>query len=225
MDFGKFVLGFLLSSCLFAHCEVTLRPHEEWWEKNLEAMKPLFAQWFGGCSSPSRIKARQHIRAQHYKTILDIPCSFATDYLGFQQDGIVIEYLGIDIAPTFIKLAQEKNIPAQQGSIEDIPFPDSSFDVCYSRHILEHLSGYEKAIQELVRVARCEVLIVFFIKPTVEPDNFSLSSDHNSLLYFNRYNRRTLEEYVLSNAKAKAVAWEDVNDKEVILHIYLNKCK
>lgn len=217
-------IAVLLCGCcyLIVQCEVSMKLHEQWWEKNFATMDKLYAQWFGGILSPSRVKARKHIQARQYKSVLDIPCSFATEYEGFKYDGIDVKYLGVDISQSFVKAVRTKNIPVLQGNIRDIPRPDSSFDICYCRHMLEHLAGYEVAVDELIRVARCEVLIIFFIKPTAAPDNFSLSLDNNSLLYFNHYNRHALEEYVLRNPKTSEIEWQDVDDKEVLLHIYLN---
>jgi len=223
MNFGKFILGLVLCTSLVVNCDTSLKPHEEWWEKNIDTMVPTFAGWLGGCSSPSRVKTRQHLRAKNYKSILDIPCGLGIDYFGYKEDSMDIEYLGIDITPKLVELAKEKNIPVRQGSIEDIPCFDSSFDVCYSRHILEHLSYYETAIQELIRVAKFEVLIIFFIKPTDAPDRIVFDTDPNWLIYHNYYNRQKLEKYVLSNSKTKSIEWEDVNEKEVLLHIYLKQ--
>lgn len=221
MHLNRFVLGFLFGNCLIANGNVTFKPHEAWWEKHVETMMPTFASWLGDYSSISRVKVREHIRAKNYKSILDIPCGLCTDFFGFQRDSMDVQYFGIDITPKLIKLAQEKNIPVRQGSIEDIPCLNSSFDVCYSRHILEHIPYYEKAIQELIRVAKFEVLIVFFIKPTDEPDKIVFDSDLDWLIYHNYYNRQKLEEYVLKNPRTKSIEWQDANDKEVLFHIYL----
>jgi glycosyltransferase involved in cell wall biosynthesis len=219
-------LGLMLAESLIAiPCTqgsgITLKCHEQWWENNVERMMQTFAGWLGDISSPSRVQARTHIRKKNYTSVLDIPCSLATDFWGFQQDGTSIDYLGIDITPKLIKLVQDKNVPVRQGSIEDIPCKDSSYDVCYVRHMLEHLSYYEKAIAELIRVARQEVLVIFFIKPGAASDKIYSSSEMGSLLYHNYYNRQKFENYVLSHKKVTSCEWEDVNENEVMLHIYL----
>lgn len=214
------VIVFLCSSSII-QCNIKLKPHERWWDANAETMMSQFEQWFGNCSSYSRILAREHIKNQQYKTVLDIPCSLGTDFFGFQQDGTAVAYLGIDISPKFVELAQAKHIPVLQGDIKDIPCGDSSFEVCYARHILEHMPSYQEALDELIRVARSEVLVVFFIRPHEYPDTFSVVLDRNSLLYHNCYNSIQLCEYVLTNPKVASLEWEDVDGKEIMLHIYL----
>jgi ubiquinone/menaquinone biosynthesis C-methylase UbiE len=219
--FSFYIVYVFLCSFLMAQCSIPLKTHERWWDANVETMMLQFEQWFGDCSSTSRVQARQHIKKQGYKTILDIPCSLGTDFWGFQQDGIAIAYLGIDISPKFVELALSKHIPVLQGDIKHIPCKDSSFEVCYVRHILEHMPYYEDAFDELIRVARSEVLVIFFIRPQEYPDTFSVVLDHNSVLYYNCYNRTKLSEYVLRNHKVASLEWDDVDGKEIMLHIYL----
>lgn len=221
MKLNKYIAYLFLYGGLCVQCAASLQPHERWWDTNVDSMMPQFTQWFGDMSSLSRIQARRHIKKEQYKTVLDVACSLGTDFWGFQQDGINIAYLGMDVSPKFVELAQSKHIPVIQGNIEDIQCKDSSFEVCYVRHILEHLPYYEKAITELIRIARSEVLIVFFIRPSDSFDSFSVSLDHNSTLYYNCYNTAKLIEFVFNNSKVDSVEWEGVDGNEIILHIYL----
>jgi len=47
-----------------------------------------------------------------------------------------------------------------QGDIENMSFPDKSFDVVVSSHTLEHLLKPERCIAELIRIARRQLFIV-----------------------------------------------------------------
>jgi SAM-dependent methyltransferase len=47
-----------------------------------------------------------------------------------------------------------------QGKIESLPFPDQSFDVVTCHHTIEHIRDLPKAISELKRVARKQVIVV-----------------------------------------------------------------
>lgn len=221
MKLSKYIAYLFLSCELSVQCAASLQPHERWWDSNVDSMMTQFTQWFGDISSLSRIQARRHIKKEQYKTVLDVACSLGTDFWGFQQDGINIAYLGMDVSPKFVELAQSKHIPVIQGNIENIQCKDSSFEVCYVRHILEHLPYYNKAITELIRVARSEVLIVFFIKPSEYSDTFSVALDRNSLLYYNCYSTSKLTEFVFNDPKVASIEWEGVDGNEIILHIYL----
>ena len=65
---------------------------------------------------------------------------------------------GLDISYNALNYVKTKTI---QGSLENLPFPDNSFDVVMCCEVLEHLpySIYEKAIKEIERVAKKYILI------------------------------------------------------------------
>lgn len=46
------------------------------------------------------------------------------------------------------------NIPFTQGDVENIPFPDKSFDFVYCAHVLEHIENPARACEELMRVGK-----------------------------------------------------------------------
>ena len=66
-----------------------------------------------------------------------------------------LELFGCDI--------KEKDDSAQykfiSGSIEQLPFEDRSFDVVICAHTLEHILNFEKAIAELKRITRKQLII------------------------------------------------------------------
>ncbi len=47
-----------------------------------------------------------------------------------------------------------KSLPIIQGSAENLPFDDNSFDVVYSSHVLEHVSSEKKTLEEIQRVLK-----------------------------------------------------------------------
>ncbi len=206
---------------------LAMKPHEQWWENSLGSQVSMttFSQWLGDINAPSRIAFRKHLKTKEYTSILDIPCGLCIDFYGIKHDNLVIDYYGIDITKKLVERAHAQEINVQQGSIEKIPMQDASIDVAYARHILEHLDYYEKAVDELVRVAKREAIIVFFITPTDEPDIINLSTCDGSLLYHNHYNKQNLIEYVRSLDAVQDIQWEEVSENESILHIYLESKK
>jgi SAM-dependent methyltransferase len=46
-----------------------------------------------------------------------------------------------------------------QGDAENLPFPDCSFDVVVSSHVLEHLPDFDKGLSEIRRVMRHQAII------------------------------------------------------------------
>jgi ubiquinone/menaquinone biosynthesis C-methylase UbiE len=67
---------------------------------------------------------------------------------------------GIDFAPSMVARAQEKaaalGLAARfdQGDAENLPYPDSSFDLVISRHVLWTLPHPDQALDEWLRVLR-----------------------------------------------------------------------
>ena len=88
---------------------------------------------------------------------------------------------GVDIDPDLIRKASAKyprpNLSFIQGSIENIPFPDDSFDIVTCYETLEHVADHEKVSRELNRVVKPGGLI--FIS-TPDKQNYSeLGGYHN----------------------------------------------
>ena len=119
----------------------------------------------GNPNAVSRILARLHIIQKQYTSILDAGCGFCVDYVPLKRSCPDLHYLGLDISSTFVSKAKEQGIPAERARIQNMPHADSSFDIVYARHILEHLDSYQDAMREMIRVAGKEVLVVFFMAP------------------------------------------------------------
>lgn len=208
--------------CCFAAKDVqSVEEHEQWWQNCLENRVSLatFEGWLGNYNSKSRVAMRRHVKEKGYTSILDVPSGLCIDYFGLKHDGIAINYQGVDITPMLVDLAQKQNLPVIQGDIKSLPFEDNQFEICYSRHILEHLDRYEQAINSLIRVASREVFITFFSQPKDTQVIRSALVD-GYLLYHNIYCKLELEQFILSNAKVSKIEWEEVDENEIILHIY-----
>jgi len=196
----------------------------EWWDFCLDSSVSydLFAQWLGDVDASSRVAVRNHLKKQAYDTILDIPCGLCTDYFGLKKDTINILYKGMDYSIKLVQKAQKNNIDVKQGDIENIDHPENSFDVIYCRHILEHLKHYNKAMDEVIRIAKKEVIIVFFIKPSMDEDDFiNLVFLNGHSVYHNRYSQKKFIQYVLSREKVREIFWENIEGNEIIAHILL----
>ena len=196
--------------------------YEAWWDYCLENTVSMnkFATWLGDVDALSRCSMRKHIYSKKYESILDVPCGLCIDFFGLEKDNIKIKYFGLDTSQKLTTRAHGLGINVVQGSIENIPYESSKFDVAYSRHILEHLPYYEAAINELIRVAKKEVLVVFFIRPTFD-DIINYEKVDGHMIYHNHYDRQKLQNFVTSNKKVRSIAWEPITQQEEILHIYL----
>lgn len=223
----KYFLMCLLLAVSFVEtgcASIELHDYEKWWEYNCGRQDKfnLFAGWIGDETEPSRVLVRQYILNKGYKKILDVPCGLCVDFKGFNAAGL--DYLGVDITPLFVKRATDLGISVLLGRIQDIPCAESSVDVTVSRHILEHLPSYEDAITQLIRVAKNEVVIIFFRKPsTIETDSKIIVDYVDGFpIYHNIYSKSKLEKFLTSNQKVKNFNWKDVNGTaECVLSIVL----
>ena len=147
-----------------------LKPYEEFeklWVHGTSAKENQdeFAGWWGDSNGISRILVRLHIIQKGYKSVVDVGCGFCMDYDSLKRSIADIQYLALDISPTFMEKAIERGIPAELARVQNMPCADSSSEAVIARHLLEHLDSYHDAIKEMVRVASKEVIIVFFMAP------------------------------------------------------------
>ena len=69
---------------------------------------------------------------------------------------------GIDPVPNYagVPVADRDLIKITQAEAENLPFEDSSFDVVYSSHVLEHVRDRVKGLQEMKRVVKPNGVII-----------------------------------------------------------------
>jgi len=100
---------------------------------------------------------------------LDVGCETCLAYPHFMKLGL--EYSGIDFTEKFVDYDVERGIDVRLASAMDIPFEDSSFDSVFCKDLLEHIHPDDvlTVIREMLRVARRQVFIVWFLPPTPTP--------------------------------------------------------
>jgi ubiquinone/menaquinone biosynthesis C-methylase UbiE len=166
---------------------------------------------------------------------------------GLCRDGEVlqdiIKWRGIDITPLFVKKGKEKGFNIKLGSIENIPYK-MQFDLVYSKAVLEHLRYYEYALLEMNRVAKKEIMVVFFrnpreddreicvIKREIAGKIYEALYDNNEIdkvvdgledYYFqNAYNKKKMEVFIKTLPDIKEFKWKNFGD-QCLLHIYKNE--
>ncbi len=192
---------------------------ETWWDRHAIAQLALFESWIGDHTAPSKVAARQHVRARGYRSVLDAGCGTCSEYHGYQRDAPLVTYFGVDSCFDLVQLARRRGIPnVTHADLEALPFQDDFVDVVYVRHVLEHLVSYESALREAVRVARREVLVNWFIRCWDEPDD--LKYDPALDLRHNRYDRAKLERFLRSLPKVHDFTWAECgNPDEQFLHV------
>ena len=148
------------------------------------------------------------------KTIsfLDYGCGSATTFEAI-RDSIPnwqenLFYRGLDIIPKNVDWCRE-NFPdgefAVNKTIHAIDETDKSYDVVYSRHVVDHMNSFEEAMDEHCRVAK-ELVIVVLWTGLVDSDEHEIKNivDQRGLPteklypneYTNNYSKKKVLEYL-----------------------------
>jgi SAM-dependent methyltransferase len=62
------------------------------------------------------------------------------------------EVVMLDVAPRMVELAQGRGVDARVGDVQDLPFPDASFDCAVAAWMLFHVPDLDRGLAELARV-------------------------------------------------------------------------
>jgi len=91
----------------------------------------------------------------NHKSVLDIGCGFGWHAQYAAQNGAE-KVIGIDLSQNMLKVATEKNdfsnVHYQQMAMEDLDFPENSFDVAISSLALHYTPDFNNICQ---RVSKC----------------------------------------------------------------------
>ena len=142
---------------------------QTWWDNNLSTHMNKFLGWVSGSDAESKIYFRNFIKASNikFKNCLDVGCGPATEYLGFQQDSIDIEYTGVDSSVILNNINVEKGIPMIQAEGHSVPVNNNSYDLVFSRHVLEHQLSFEPILEEgLLPDELINVLKSYLVNPS-----------------------------------------------------------
>ena len=131
-----------------------------YWQDHAETEQ--MHKWCGNHQAPFKVEARRMIRANKYKTVLDVGAGVFSEYHGFQTDDYDIEYSATEITPKYVEHGKALGINVVEASVCDLPFEDSSYDCVICYNVLNHIEDIESSVTELIRVASKEIFISFF---------------------------------------------------------------
>jgi ubiquinone/menaquinone biosynthesis C-methylase UbiE len=187
---------------------------QTWWDKNIEENLDLFLGWVGDENKYSKVFMREYVISNGYRSLADLGCGPASEFFGYKKDCPDMKYLGVDSSSFLFNRNLAAGVPMLLANIEDTNLPDDSYEVAFSRHVLEHQPGYEKGLGELIRIASKEAIHVFFIAPKDGPE--TISHDKKENLYHNRYNRKDIESFLNSNKKVVGFDWIECSPEQEI---------
>lgn len=108
-------------------------------------------------------------------SVLEVGCANGRLYRQLNQYGFSGKYTGIEVAEYIIQ--QNKECYPESvwkcATAYEIPFPDNSFDACFSLYVLEHLVYPEKGLREMLRVVKPGGQLVLVFPDFVESGRFA----------------------------------------------------
>tara|TARA_B110000208_G_scaffold181978_1_gene233259 strand:+ start:448 stop:1041 length:594 start_codon:yes stop_codon:yes gene_type:complete len=174
-----------------------------------------FENWVGESDAESKRYFYQYIKNKNYKTLLDIGCGNATLYDGLQDNNIDINYTGADSCDYFVKLGRNRNLNILHTDIRKTDVNDSTYDIVFGRHIVEHQPDFETLFTEMIRIAKKESVHIFFIKPNM--GDTIINYDKKQDLYHNTYGSLDIVNFLKAHVKVKDFKFLDINKKETML--------
>ena len=191
---------------------------QTWWNTNINNQIYDFKIWVGDENAESKIYMAKYLQSKSYTSLMDAGCGNATFNTTLKNYNISLHYTGVDSCQYFIELNSKNNIEMIYADIRQIPLLDSSYDIVFSRHTFEHQPNFDIILDELIRIASKEMCHIFFIKPSsIQCINYDKIVD----LYHNIYSKSIIEEHLMKNKKVKYWSWNNINEKECALHVYL----
>ena len=190
-----------------------IKPHLMWWENNLvqPENEKEFSKWLEDSDISSRTELFKIIETNEIKNVLEIGPGIFIDHNMFFSKKENISYKAIDITKKIVDNAKQIGIDCEQSSIENIVYPDSSFDLVYCRHVMEHLDYYTIALEEMIRVSNKYVCVIFWLLNEGD-DIIDYSEVLN--LYHNRYSKIKLEEFL--SDRNLSYEWINTNSDKIL---------
>lgn len=86
-------------------------------------------------------------------SVLEVGCGQGELAERIRQE-IGAEVVAIDQSERMVELARARGVDARLGDVQDLPFPDESFDVAVAAWMLYHVADLDRGLREVARVLR-----------------------------------------------------------------------
>jgi tetratricopeptide (TPR) repeat protein/SAM-dependent methyltransferase len=86
------------------------------------------------------------------KTFLDIGCAVGVFLLDLESRGWDVH--GTDISKSAVDYCCSKGLKVRQGTLEEVNYPDESFDFIVMHHVIEHIPSPANTLKEIMRILK-----------------------------------------------------------------------
>lgn len=191
---------------------------QTWWDKDIKDQFLEFKSWVGDKDAPTKEWARIFVKQEGYKSLVDLGCGNATEFFAYQEEYPELEYMGVDSSQFLYEFNISKGVPMVKAKVEETGLDDGSYEIAFSRHVLEHQKDPYPLLEEMIRVGSKVAMHIFFIPPGEEE---IINYDERQNLYHNTYKEKNIEGYISSFPKVKNFKWVRLGTERILI-IYLN---
>jgi 2-polyprenyl-3-methyl-5-hydroxy-6-metoxy-1,4-benzoquinol methylase len=104
--------------------------------------------------------------------LLDVGCGSGTLLSLLKDQGFRVR--GVDFSAEASTIAKHENgVDVEVGSLEEVDFPDRSFDVVTLFHVMEHVTNPRQVLREVSRILRPEGVVILQV-PNIESWQFKI---------------------------------------------------
>ena len=152
---------------------------------------------FPEVNHPSQLAAMKYVKMP--ATLLDVGCGTGITYEAIKNAGLNIKYKGVDNHQPYITWCKKK-FPEAKWDVQDANYlkeEDKSWDVIYSRGVIENLPSFKGVIEEWMRVARKLIILWFWKGLRADGDHYIHRFVYQGTLYpefQNHYSREKILE-------------------------------
>jgi SAM-dependent methyltransferase len=194
-----------------------------YWENwdNDTAAKEIDDYWTGSESEKSlrRIVSGKILDAVTEFPVLEIGCGSGLICEELIAQGMdPSSYVGADITDNMLKIAGERlpQVEFRKLDILGLDLLYSEFPSVVCIHVLQHLPGFEEALDELVRVAGKKLYVACWF---AEAGDVKIEREFGQSFHNNRYRRADWEDRLLSNPKVASIRWEDFESPNAAVEV------
>lgn len=160
-------------------------------------------------------------------SILDYGCGSATTYEAMCKEWpmLTFHYRGLDVIQKNVDWCKEN---FSQGdfkwnpTLHKIDEPDRSWDVVYSRHVVDHMDSFERAMEEHKRVAKKLVIVILWVPLSNQDEHEIKNIDYRPSggklyphEYTNSYSKKKVIDYLTSDFEWELLECTEGVGKEV----------
>jgi len=202
-----------------------MEKEQTYWNNHLneEHYNNVFTQWVGDCDATSKLYVYEYLSNKNYASVIDLGCGDASIYQGFQKRNISIDYTGVDSCKFFIKLCKQQNINVIDSDIRNVSMAaSSSYDIVLGRHVLEHQDNFQELLEEMIRLAKKEVICIFFIKPDLTSEETVINYEKETNLYHNTYSYSLIGQFLTEHPRVSSFHLAPIPNTEVEFSLHIN---